>query len=106
VVEAFFAVARDGDFDRLVTVLDPDVVLLADAGPGKPSSVPRGAAAVAKASLTGARSGDALMPEQAWTDPLAFRRDRGRVAEWLNAPVLKTGRRATPVSGVRISPLP
>ena len=32
--------------------------------------------------------------------------DRGRVAERLNAPVLKTGRRATPVSGVRISPLP
>jgi hypothetical protein len=30
----------------------------------------------------------------------------GRVAERLNAPVLKTGRRATPASGVRISPLP
>jgi hypothetical protein len=32
--------------------------------------------------------------------------DRGRVAERLNAPVLKTGRRVTLVSGVRISPLP
>jgi chromate reductase, NAD(P)H dehydrogenase (quinone) len=30
----------------------------------------------------------------------------GRVAERLNAPVLKTGRRVLPVSGVRISPLP
>ena len=37
--------------------------------------------------------------------PVAFV-DHGRVAERLNAPVLKTGRRATPVSGVRISPLP
>src|ERR671911_300856 len=27
VVEAFLAAARDGDFDRLVAVLDPDVVL-------------------------------------------------------------------------------
>jgi hypothetical protein len=60
VVEAFFAAARDGDFDRLVAVLDPDVVLLADAGPGKPSSVLRGAAAVARASLAGARSGRTL----------------------------------------------
>ncbi len=31
---------------------------------------------------------------------------RGRVAERLNALVLKTSRRATPVSGVRIPPLP
>jgi RNA polymerase sigma factor (sigma-70 family) len=60
VVEAFFAAARDGDFDRLVAVLDPDVVLLADAGPGEPSSVLRGAAAVAGASLAGARSGRTL----------------------------------------------
>ena len=33
VVDAFFAAARDGDFERLVAVLDPDVVLRADAGP-------------------------------------------------------------------------
>jgi RNA polymerase sigma factor (sigma-70 family) len=32
VVEAFLAAARDGDFDRLVAVLDPDVVLRADLG--------------------------------------------------------------------------
>ena len=32
VVEAFLAAARDGDFDRLVAVLDPDVVLRADFG--------------------------------------------------------------------------
>jgi len=32
VVDAFFAAARDGDFDALVAVLDPDVVLRADEG--------------------------------------------------------------------------
>jgi RNA polymerase sigma-70 factor (ECF subfamily) len=32
VVEAFLAAARDGDFDALVAVLDPDVVLRADGG--------------------------------------------------------------------------
>src|SRR5436190_12704714 len=30
VVDAFFAAARDGDFDALVAVLDPDVVLRSD----------------------------------------------------------------------------
>jgi RNA polymerase sigma factor (sigma-70 family) len=33
VVDAFFAAARDGNFDALVAVLDPDVALRADAGP-------------------------------------------------------------------------
>jgi RNA polymerase sigma-70 factor (ECF subfamily) len=32
VVDAFLAAAREGDFDRLVSVLDPDVVLRADFG--------------------------------------------------------------------------
>jgi RNA polymerase sigma factor (sigma-70 family) len=32
VVDAFLAAARDGDFDRLVAVLDPDVVLRQDLG--------------------------------------------------------------------------
>jgi RNA polymerase sigma-70 factor, ECF subfamily len=45
VVEAFLAAARRGDFDALVAVLDPDVVLRAD-GAGAPPVV-RGAAAVA-----------------------------------------------------------
>lgn len=31
-VDAFFVAARDGDFDALVAVLDPDVVLRADGG--------------------------------------------------------------------------
>jgi RNA polymerase sigma-70 factor (ECF subfamily) len=48
VVDAFIAAARDGDFDALVAVLDPDVVLRADGGatPGLSRYV-RGAEAVA-----------------------------------------------------------
>jgi RNA polymerase sigma factor (sigma-70 family) len=45
VVEAFLAAARDGDFGRLVGVLDPDVVLRADLGAAGSREV-RGAAAV------------------------------------------------------------
>ena len=33
VVDAFLAAARDGDFEALLAVLDPDVVLRADVGP-------------------------------------------------------------------------
>jgi RNA polymerase sigma-70 factor (ECF subfamily) len=49
IVDAFFSAARAGDFDRLVALLDPDVVLRADAGTWRPdvSRVVRGAAAVA-----------------------------------------------------------
>lgn len=36
VVDAFFAAARDGDFDALVAVLDPDVVLRSDGGALRP----------------------------------------------------------------------
>ncbi|HTR94504.1 MAG TPA: sigma-70 family RNA polymerase sigma factor [Trebonia sp.] len=45
VVDAFLAAARDGEFDRLLTILDPDVVLRADAGtgPAGPSQIVRGA---------------------------------------------------------------
>src|ERR671924_794461 len=45
VVEAFLAASRDGDFDRLVAVLDPDVVLRADFGAAGSREV-RGANAV------------------------------------------------------------
>ena len=34
VVDAFFAAARDGDFDALLDLLDPEVLLRVDAGPG------------------------------------------------------------------------
>jgi RNA polymerase sigma factor (sigma-70 family) len=50
VVDAFIAAAREGDFDALVSVLDPDVVLRADFGPRRRPQVLRGAAAVANQS--------------------------------------------------------
>ena len=48
VVDAFFAAARRGDFDALVAVLDPDVVLRSDGGTALPevSVVLHGSAAV------------------------------------------------------------
>jgi RNA polymerase sigma factor (sigma-70 family) len=57
VVDAFFAAARDGDFDALVAVLDPDVVLRSDGGAARPgvSVVVQGAEAVAKRAVTFAR---------------------------------------------------
>jgi RNA polymerase sigma factor (sigma-70 family) len=53
VVDAFFAAAHRGDFDALVAVLDPDVVLRSDGGAAHPeaSMVLRGAAAIAGRTL-------------------------------------------------------
>jgi RNA polymerase sigma-70 factor (ECF subfamily) len=63
VVDAFFAAARDGDFDALVAVLDPDVVLHADAGAAaSASALVRGAAAVAGRALMFARLAPHLRP--------------------------------------------
>jgi RNA polymerase sigma-70 factor, ECF subfamily len=57
VVDAFFAAARDGDFEALVAVLDPDVVLRSDGGELRRSAtlVVRGAQEVASRALTFAR---------------------------------------------------
>jgi RNA polymerase sigma factor (sigma-70 family) len=57
VVEAFLTAAREGDFEALVALLDPDVVLRADSGPGLPWATLelRGAAEVAARALTYAR---------------------------------------------------
>ena len=67
VAEAFLAASRGGDLNALLAVLDPDVVLTADAA-AVPSGVPatiRGAAAVARgaraASLRSRYSGVALV---------------------------------------------
>jgi RNA polymerase sigma factor (sigma-70 family) len=53
VVEAFFAASREGDFEALVAVLDPDVVLHADGGALRPDAtvVVRGAETVARRAL-------------------------------------------------------
>jgi len=56
VVGAFLAAGRGGDFDALVAVLDPDVVLRADRGPEPGASrVIRGAQAVARGALAFSR---------------------------------------------------
>ena len=57
VVDAYLAASRGGDFDALLAVLDPDVVVRADFGaapPGAPREV-RGARAVAEQALTFSR---------------------------------------------------
>jgi RNA polymerase sigma-70 factor (ECF subfamily) len=58
VVDAFFLATRAGDFDALVALLDPDVVLRNDAGAERPAASfeVRGAAVVAKQALRGLRS--------------------------------------------------
>jgi RNA polymerase sigma factor (sigma-70 family) len=53
VVDAFLAASRDGDFEAMVAVLDPDVVLRADRGAAPPgaSRLLRGASTVAGQAL-------------------------------------------------------
>jgi RNA polymerase sigma factor (sigma-70 family) len=50
VVEAFIAALRAGDFEGMLAVLDPDLVVRADMGTGAPSEI-RGAAAWAKGAV-------------------------------------------------------
>jgi RNA polymerase sigma-70 factor, ECF subfamily len=58
VVDAFLAAVQDGDFERLVTVLDPDIVLRADGGAIKGMSrLVRGAQAVAAQAATFSKIG-------------------------------------------------
>ena len=54
VVDAFLAASRDGDFERLLAVLDPEVVLRSDGGAARPRlvQVVRGATAVAQNALS------------------------------------------------------
>jgi RNA polymerase sigma-70 factor (ECF subfamily) len=63
-VDAFLAAARDGDFDALVAVLHPDVVLRADLGvvPPGASRVIRGAPSVAEQALSFSRLAGSVQP--------------------------------------------
>jgi RNA polymerase sigma-70 factor (ECF subfamily) len=65
VVDAFFAAARGGDFEGLLAVLDPDVVIRADRGPlGAPTGprVVRGAQAVALEAVTNSQVAQFVQP--------------------------------------------
>ncbi len=57
IVDAFLAAARNGDFDALVAVLDPDVVLRADGGVKGLSRQARGAETVARGAIMFQRLG-------------------------------------------------
>jgi RNA polymerase sigma-70 factor (ECF subfamily) len=58
VVAAFYAATREGDFERLMEVLDPDVVLRVEGGAGAPKlGVVRGARRVANGAKTAAQFG-------------------------------------------------
>jgi RNA polymerase sigma factor (sigma-70 family) len=60
VVDAFLAAARDGNFDDLVALLDPDVVVREDMGSG--TAVIRGAANVARRASSVSRIGLVAYP--------------------------------------------
>jgi RNA polymerase sigma-70 factor, ECF subfamily len=62
VIDAFLAAAREGDFDRLVAVLDPQVVLRQDFGRVGGRRELRGAAAVASQAASYAQIGLDIRP--------------------------------------------
>jgi ketosteroid isomerase-like protein len=62
VVDAFLIAARGGDFDALLAVLDPDVVVRSDGGTLRTGTVVRGAAAVTGQAVTFAQYAHAAVP--------------------------------------------
>ncbi len=94
IVDAFLAAAREGDFDGLLAVLDPDVVLRADAGALGLTREVRGASEVAHGAMSFAplaRSGRAALvngaaglvtaPDGKVFSVLGFTIARGRIVE-------------------------
>lgn len=61
IVDAFFAAARDGDFDLLVSILAPDAVLRAD-GVAPVTAIIRGGTQVASRAMMFANPSAALVP--------------------------------------------
>jgi RNA polymerase sigma-70 factor, ECF subfamily len=64
VVDAFFAAARDGDFDGLVAVLHPDAVLRADGGARRPTHtvIRHGAEEIARNAMRFAHLSEHVRP--------------------------------------------
>ncbi len=91
IVDAFFAAARSGDMDGLVTILDRDVVLRADFGTGRPlvargvadvtryARAPRGAEAIP--ALVNGGAGAVIVRSRRIFAVLAFSVQRGRIIE-------------------------
>jgi hypothetical protein len=85
VVDAFFAASRDGDFDALVAVLHPDVVLRSDGGLARPrlTMVLRGAQAVAGRAFTARRLSPFVRPALVTGPPeWSSLRGAGRCSSW------------------------
>ncbi|WP_354603836.1 nuclear transport factor 2 family protein [Streptomyces panacea] len=61
-VDTFLAAVRDGDFDALVALLDPDIVVRSDGGTLRPGGLVRGAAAVAGGAIFAARFAEVSRP--------------------------------------------
>jgi RNA polymerase sigma-70 factor, ECF subfamily len=59
VISAFFAAVRDGNFEGLLAVLDPDIVVRADYGPAREL---RGARAAAEGALLFSRAAQSVQP--------------------------------------------
>jgi len=64
VVDAFFAASRNGDFDALVSVLDPDIVLRSDGGAARPrmTFTLRGPNQVASQAITSSKLSPFVRP--------------------------------------------
>ncbi len=62
VVDAFLAASRDGDFEALLAVLDPNVVLRADLGPAGGLREVRGAGAVVRQASSYSQLGLVVKP--------------------------------------------
>ena len=62
VLDAFLAASREGDFEALVALLDPDIVLRADSGSPQGVLEVRGAENVVRRALTFARLGLEIRP--------------------------------------------
>jgi RNA polymerase sigma-70 factor (ECF subfamily) len=87
VVNAFLAAAREGDFEALVELLDPDVVARTDVGlTSGAQGVAKGAASfahyayVARPALVGGATGLAIFLEDRLDRTLAFTFVRDRIA--------------------------
>jgi RNA polymerase sigma-70 factor (ECF subfamily) len=96
VVDAFFAASRDGDFDALLAVLDPDVELRIDGGALRENAslVLRGAEAVAghaatysklypyvRAALVNGAAGAVVAPRGRVFSVMAFTVTNGRITQ-------------------------
>ena len=73
VVDAFLAAAREGDFERLLAVLDPDVVVRSDGGVARP-----GPRSLVRGARGRRRAGDVLPPVRRDGDPGPRERDPRR----------------------------